>query len=302
MPCRCQTGDLSGLNRVSMKTAPANPVAAACGCLPRAADRGRRCRTTRRESGRHRRARACAARPRSSRADPVDSLPRGTLDEARVIALVEVGGGGAERRGRVLGLLDEADDPVVLVDFDDAVLLRQLAIADVEHRDRAATFFPPPCLIVAERIVEEVVAGNDEQVVVQADELDVSDRTEPVLVRGRPVVVDLDVLVLGPALEVCREARVRHVDGPRRRSSPRCGRGSSRPSAARRRAAAASGSSRSAAGAASHTPRRGSAPSYEGRERACVGRTVHAVLGHDRGDQRSRRDVERRIPSGESAS
>ena len=73
-------------------------------------------------------------------------------------------------------------------------------------------------LVFREGIVEQVVAGDHEQVVVEADEPNVADCTKAVLVRRRFVVVDLHVLVLGPAREVLREARIRdqvHLVGAR---------------------------------------------------------------------------------------
>ena len=67
---------------------------------------------------------------------------------------------------------------------------------------------------VGERVVEEIVAGDDEEIVVEAGahlhEADVADRAEPVVVRRRAVVVHEDVLAVGPAVELVGEARVRH--------------------------------------------------------------------------------------------
>ena len=60
----------------------------------------------------------------------------------------------------------------------------------------------PVGLVVGERVVEQVVARDREQVVVEPDEVDVADRTEAVVVGRGAVVVDLHVLVLRPAFEV----------------------------------------------------------------------------------------------------
>src|SRR6266511_1690687 len=156
---------------------------------------------------------------RGTAVEPGDEVPRLVArialvevrgEETDMLAVVEVRGGGAECRRRMLGLLDEADDPVVLVDIDDAVLLRQLGIANVEDRDAArAGPRSPVRLVVRERVVEEVVARDHEQLVVDPDELDVTDRAEAILVRGRAVVVDLHVFVLCPASEVLRKTRIR---------------------------------------------------------------------------------------------
>src|SRR5581483_5308136 len=73
---------------------------------------------------------------------------------------------------------------------------------------------------------EQVVAGEDEQVVVGAGALehegDVADRAEAVLVRLRAVVVHGDPAAAGrPPLEVAGEARVRdHVDVARHLLDP----------------------------------------------------------------------------------
>ena len=99
-----------------------------------------------------------------------------------------------------------------------AVLLRELPILDVENRDAAAVALAPVALVIREGVVEQVVSGDHEQVVVEADEPDVADCAEAVLVRRRAVVVDLHVLVLGPARKVVCEARVRdqvHLVGAR---------------------------------------------------------------------------------------
>src|SRR5207237_9604386 len=59
-----------------------------------------------------------------------------------------------------------------------------------------------------------VGTGDHEEVVALESpfldrEPEVADRTEPVLVRGRPVVMDLDVAPFGPAPEVVRIACIR---------------------------------------------------------------------------------------------
>ena len=132
-------------------------------------------------------------------------------------AVVQVGRRRCERRGRVGGLLDEVDHAPVVGQVDDPVAGRQLARADVAHGDRAA--HPVRAPRVDERLeaeVEQVVARDDEQVVVDPglgdDEPQVADRAEPVVVRGRRVVVDGGRAgpALAPRLERRRLARVRH--------------------------------------------------------------------------------------------
>ncbi len=109
----------------------------------------------------------------------------------------------------MLRFLDEVRDPIVLVHVDDPVPLGELRIADVEHGHAAAALRAPVRLVVGERVVEQVVSRDDEQIVVETHEVDVADRSEAIVVRGRAVVVDHHVLVLGPPLEVRRKPRVR---------------------------------------------------------------------------------------------
>ena len=54
-----------------------------------------------------------------------------TEPEKSLLAPVEVRGRCDERRRRLLRLLDEADDAVVLVELDDAVLVHELEVAHV---------------------------------------------------------------------------------------------------------------------------------------------------------------------------
>src|SRR5436190_15144464 len=143
-----------------------------------------------------------------SRIQPRDEVPRLVgrvalveirVDESGVLPGEEVRSGGGERARRLLRLLDEADDPVVGVEVDHPVAADELAIPDVVDGEGAggALAAPEPD-VVRERILEQVVAGHDEKVVVQAGpvahEADVADRSEPRLVRGGAVVVDEDAL------------------------------------------------------------------------------------------------------------
>jgi hypothetical protein len=136
-------------------------------------------------------------------------------DQRHVLAVVEVGRGRSERRPWVLRLLDEGDDAVVRVDVDDPVARRELERADVADCDHARDALrAPECDEVGEAELEEVVARDHEQVVVDPgaldDEPNVADRAEAVLVRHCPVVVDRDVAVADPLVEPRRLARVRH--------------------------------------------------------------------------------------------
>src|SRR5438034_11516157 len=79
-------------------------------------------------------------------------------DQRHVRAVVEVRRGRAEGRRRIRGLLDEADDPLVRVDIDHAVLGGELAGVDVTHRDRARRALAAPERDeVGEAVVEQVV-------------------------------------------------------------------------------------------------------------------------------------------------
>ena len=66
------------------------------------------------------------------------------------------------------GFSTNADEALVLVDVDDRVLLDELEVADVVERDGARLALAlPPATYSVEAVVEEVVAGDHEQVVVE---------------------------------------------------------------------------------------------------------------------------------------
>ena len=91
---------------------------------------------------------------------------------------------------------------------------RQLEVAAVIDRKGASdALHLPECGKTMQLEVEQVVAGDHEQVVVAPGSLqherDVPDRAEAVLVRESAVVVDGDTAAAGrPAAEVVREAAV----------------------------------------------------------------------------------------------
>src|SRR5260370_40240583 len=66
------------------------------------------------------------------------------VDERGVLAGVQVCRGRGECARGLRRLLDEADDAIVLVDFDDAVELRELDVADVAYRDQTAPLLSAP--------------------------------------------------------------------------------------------------------------------------------------------------------------
>ena len=137
-----------------------------------------------------------------------------TPDERHVLPVVEV------RRGRTSvlvgseGFSSKPTIRVVLVELDDAVVRRQLEVAAVVDREGASdALHLPECGKTVQLEVEQVVAGDHEQVVVAPGALqherDVADRAEPVFVRESAVVVDGDTAAAGrPAAEVVREAAV----------------------------------------------------------------------------------------------
>src|SRR5205807_9214110 len=116
-------------------------------------------------------------------------------DQRHMRTVVDVRRGGGERRLRLLGLLDEREHALALVQLDDPVLPRELATADVVDGDGAR--LPPavpPADEVREARVEEVVAADHEQVLVLEpcaidDELDVADRAGPGLLALWSVVL-----------------------------------------------------------------------------------------------------------------
>src|SRR5438270_11761159 len=66
------------------------------------------------------------------------------VDQPDMIAREEIGRRRGQRARRIVRLLDECVDPIVRIELDDAVLLRQLAIADVVDGDAARPRFAPP--------------------------------------------------------------------------------------------------------------------------------------------------------------
>src|SRR5207302_7302399 len=89
------------------------------------------------------------------------SLLEIAVDERNMVAVKEIGGGCDERRLGMLRLLDETDEPVVVVQLDGAVLLDELEVADVVERDGARfAFAAPPAHVLGEAEVEQVVAGD----------------------------------------------------------------------------------------------------------------------------------------------
>src|SRR5205807_958857 len=89
---------------------------------------------------------------------------------------------------RLIGLLLEANDPVILVELDDAVMLQEVAVSDLLECDRTAPFLPPKLDVVGERVADQVVAGDHEQVLIYEPrsvdrEGEIPDRPEPVVIR-----------------------------------------------------------------------------------------------------------------------
>ena len=105
-----------------------------------------------------------------------------------------------ERRLRLLGLLDQRDHAIVLVELDDAIPRSQLETADVVDDDGARLALAvPPGHVLRKAVVEQVVAGDHQQVLVAEpgaidDELNVADRAKPVVLARRPVVVHAHVV------------------------------------------------------------------------------------------------------------
>ena len=123
-----------------------------------------------------------------------------------MVAVVHVGRGRGQARLRVGRLLDERPNATVGREVDHAVARRELERPDVADGDRArGAVAAPERDEVGELELEEVVARDHEQVVVDPgsldDELHVAHSAELVVVRGRPVVVDRHVPAATPELE-----------------------------------------------------------------------------------------------------
>ena len=255
------------------------------GCRRRGAARGRRCRTSRPRSGSRRPARARAARRRSCPAGRAGCPRRGTARRAGR-ARGDRGTWPSRRAStaRLGRLLDEVDDAVVVVELDDAVLRRASSrIAESWTRDRARRpLRAPERDEVGERELEQVVAGDHEQVVVAEParsiaKRDVADRAEPVVVRGRPVVVHDDARGRPPTRSNCGALRAFVTTWSASTSLDLARRGRAIQSSIGRPPTGSSSFAicRSAATAASRNPRRGGSPSradHGARERLLVRR------------------------------
>src|SRR5581483_7267634 len=66
------------------------------------------------------------------------------LEERDVLAVVDVGGGRDERRGRMLRLLGKAREALVVVEVDARVLPDELEVADVVEHDGARRLLALP--------------------------------------------------------------------------------------------------------------------------------------------------------------
>src|SRR6266540_1947400 len=164
---------------------------------------------------------AVDARPRVEPGDEVAGLigriPLGQVgaQQREVLAVVQVRGDRNQVRRGTLGLLLEADDAVVRIELDDAVLTHELPHGMVVDGDRAAVLASPEVDVRREAEVEEVVARDHQELLAfpllaVGHERDVADGSESILVRGRAVVMDAYTRAPArPAFEVGREARVR---------------------------------------------------------------------------------------------
>ena len=137
-------------------------------------------------------------------------------NEAYVLGRQEVDQRRSERRRGIARLLDEPHNAARLVGLGDAVMGRELQVADVVERHGACglRLGVRPLDETRQGELEEVVAGQDEQLVVLEPALldhepQVADRAEPVVVRGRSVVVHRHALRLRPAGEDGGEAVIR---------------------------------------------------------------------------------------------
>jgi hypothetical protein len=146
------------------------------------------------------------------------------LEERHVLAMVDVRRRADQGGRRVLRLLDERDDPFVLVELDDAVLLDELHVVALVERERAGLALPCPVAnVIGQAEIEEVVAGDDQEVLsvelaVFHGEANVTDGAEAVGVGERAVVVYANRHLAGvlsrPFLEAAGELVVgHHVNG-----------------------------------------------------------------------------------------
>ena len=132
-----------------------------------------------------------------------------------MLAVEDIRGDRSKRRRRVDRLLDELGNARLVVERDDAVLLRELTRQHVTYRNRArAPLFAPEAHVLREAELEQVVAGDHEQVVVETGcvdhELHVADGAETVVVRDGAVIEDRYVAAACPLAKHRRLTRVRH--------------------------------------------------------------------------------------------
>ena len=159
--------------------------------------------------------------------EPGDEVPRGIgrvpllqvlREQLDVLGAVEIGGGRREVALRLRRLLLEADEAVIAVELHHAVVSEQVAVGHFVDRDRAAALRAPELDEVGQRVADQVVARDHEQVVAREpglldNEGEVADRPEPILVRGRAVVVNGHVR-RRPVRESRSEPRVRDEVDP----------------------------------------------------------------------------------------
>ena len=102
-----------------------------------------------------------------------------------------------KRAGRVLRLLLEESDAAFGVQRDGVVFLDLLQIPNVIDRQHRGILLPAETAELRELVAEQVVAGDDDDVVRHIlrleHEMDVADGAELVAVVGRPVVDDGEV-------------------------------------------------------------------------------------------------------------
>src|SRR5215208_551557 len=138
---------------------------------------------------------------RSPRVQPLDEPP----GLVRVVSVLKVLAHEPQRRPRVevernarqgaarpLGLLLQPRDAVVAVELDHRIATNGVEVPDVIHAKRRATFRQREDRKRRDALAEEVVSGQDEEVVVElrlADrQVEIADRAKPGLVVDRAVV------------------------------------------------------------------------------------------------------------------